>query len=85
MPIDLLSTATTDAESAAAGVWLVIVLAAIAAQIVLFVAGVVSALRSARLTTTGRVAWIVAMFVFPLLGPLAWFGFGRRGTAEIYR
>jgi len=74
-----------EAERAAAGVWLVVVIAAIIAQIVLFIAGVISAVRSSRLTTTGRLVWIGAMLVFPLLGPLAWFVYGRRANAEIYR
>jgi hypothetical protein len=74
-----------DAQDVAVGGWLVVVIAAIVAQIVLFIAGVISAIRSPRLTTVGRLVWIVAMFVFPLLGPLAWFLVGRRANAEIYR
>ena len=34
---------------------------------------------------TGRAAWIVAVLVFPLLGPLAWFLVGRSSSAEVYR
>jgi hypothetical protein len=74
-----------DAQDVATGTWLVVVIAAVIAQIVLFIAGVVSAIRSSRLTTAGRLVWIGAMLVFPLLGPLAWFLFGRRAGVEIYR
>jgi Phospholipase_D-nuclease N-terminal len=75
----------SDPQSVTAGVWLVVVIAAVVAQLVLFIAGVVSVVRSGRLTGAGRAIWIVAMLVFPLLGPFAWFLFGRRSTAEIYR
>jgi hypothetical protein len=80
-----LSEVAVEAQDAAAGAWLVVVIAAIVAQIVLFVAGVVSVVRSSRLTTTGRLVWVLAMLVFPLVGPIVWFAWGRRGTAQIYR
>jgi NADH:ubiquinone oxidoreductase subunit 6 (subunit J) len=67
------------------GAWLVVVIVVAVAQIVLFVAGVLSVLRSPRVTGAGRLVWIAAMFVFPLLGPLAWFFVGRRASADIYR
>jgi hypothetical protein len=38
----------------AAGAWLVVVIAVVVVQIVLFVAGVLSVLRSSRLTRAGR-------------------------------
>lgn len=74
-----------DAESIFTGVWLAVVVVVGLALLALFIAGVVSVLRSPRLTTTGRALWILGMLVFPLLGPLAWFVFGRRSNATIYR
>ncbi|MFS0733051.1 PLD nuclease N-terminal domain-containing protein [Microbacterium sp. 1P10UB] len=37
----------------------------------------VSIVRSPRLSTGYKVLWIVIVFVFPFLGPLVWFLFGR--------
>lgn len=64
-----------NAGTATAGV-IVAVVAAIA-QIVLFVAGVVSVIRSPGLGGTGRLLWILGMLIFPLLGPIVWFAYGR--------
>lgn len=52
----------------------VIVLALVA----LFIAALVSILRTSRLSGGGKLLWIVIVFVFPLLGSIAWFAFGRR-------
>jgi hypothetical protein len=73
------------ADSVLTGVWLVVVIAATIALAALFVAAAVSVVRSPRLTSTGRVLWIVALLVFPLLGPVVWFLVGRRSTAQVYR
>jgi RsiW-degrading membrane proteinase PrsW (M82 family) len=62
----------------AVSVVFMIVLAAIAlALIVLWVAAIVSVLRSNRLTGGGKTLWIVVILAFPFLGSLAWFIFGR--------
>ena len=74
-----------DAQNVAAGIWIAVVIAVAVAAVAVFVAGLISVLGSRRLTTTGRVVWVIAMFVFPLLGPIAWFVFGRRSAAAIYR
>ena len=37
----------------------------------------VSIARSTRLSPGYKVMWIVIVFVFPFLGPLVWFLFGR--------
>jgi hypothetical protein len=35
-------------------------------------------LHSDRLTTVGRAIWLAAVFVFPVLGPVAWLASRRR-------
>lgn len=74
-----------DGQSAGSAVGLVVAVVVGVALAALFVAAVVSVIRSPRLTTTGKVAWTIAVLVFPLLGPLAWFLAGRRSSAEVYR
>lgn len=77
--------ATDAARSAGSVVGAVLALIVVAGLVALFVAAVVSVLRSPRLTGTGRILWIIAVLIFPLLGPLAWFLVGRRSSAEVYR
>lgn len=48
------------------------------ALVALFIAALVSILRTSRLSGGGKLLWIVIVFVFPLLGSIAWFAFGRR-------
>ncbi|MTD15030.1 hypothetical protein GIS00_13885 [Nakamurella sp. YIM 132087] len=55
------------------------------ALLALFIAAAASVLGSDRLTGTGKLLWIVGIFVFPFLGPLAWFFVGRKGSPQIYR
>jgi Phospholipase_D-nuclease N-terminal len=74
-----------DDRSAASVGWLVIVVVVGVALVALFVAALLSVLRSPRLTGTGRIAWTIGVLIFPLLGPLAWFLVGRRSSAEVYR
>lgn len=57
-------------------VLLVIVVIAIA-QVILFVAGVISALGNDRYSAIGKALWVVVMFFFPIIGPLVWFIVGR--------
>lgn len=63
----------------------IIVLIAIA-LLALFVAALVSILRSPVLTATGKLVWVIVVLVLQFFGPLAWFFFGRKWTAgSIYR
>jgi Phospholipase_D-nuclease N-terminal len=77
--------AADAARSAGSVVGVVLAVVICVGLLALFVAALLSVLRSPRLTGTGRVVWIIAVFVFPLLGPLAWFLVGRRSSAEVYR
>lgn len=52
------------------------------AAFVLFVAAVVSILRSPRLTTTGRMLWLLVAVVAQFVGPIAWFVWGRHITGS---
>lgn len=45
--------------------------------LVLFIGSLISVLSSRTLTGGGKLLWVVAIFVFQLLGPLAWFLWGR--------
>jgi Phospholipase_D-nuclease N-terminal len=74
-----------DGQSAGSVAGLGIAVVVGLALLALFVAALLSVLRSTRLTGTGRIVWIIAVLVFPLLGPLAWFLVGRRSSAEVYR
>jgi len=56
----------------------VIVLALLA----LFIAALVSILRTPRLSGGGKLLWIVIVLVFPLLGSIVWFAFGRRTNLD---
>jgi hypothetical protein len=58
---------------------LMIVLGVLAlAQIVLFIAALISIIASPRYTGGGKFLGVVLVFTFPLVGPLAWFVVGRR-------
>ncbi|MFB8280898.1 PLD nuclease N-terminal domain-containing protein [Nocardia colli] len=74
----LASTAET-AGSIAFGVFAVAV--AIGA-IALFIAGVVSALRSSNYAAAGKAIWVLLMLAFPFLGPVVWFIWGRNSTIQ---
>lgn len=52
--------------------------------VALLVAAFVSVLRSPGLSAAARVAWIVAIWLVPVLGPLAWFAWRwRRRRANL--
>jgi hypothetical protein len=59
---------------------LVLVGVLVLAQVVLFVAALISILASPRYTGGGKFLWIVVVFAFTLLGPLGWFIAGRRAA-----
>ncbi len=48
------------------------------AQIILWIAALVSILRSERYTGGGKFLWIIVIFAFPFLGCLGWFFAGRK-------
>lgn len=73
-------TATTTGESVASMALGIGVIAALIGCVVLFIAGVVSALRSGNYASGGKAIWILAMLSFPFLGPLVWFIWGRKST-----
>lgn len=73
-----------DGQSAGAIAWLVVLICVAAALLVLFVAALVSVLR-APLSPAARVAWVLGVLVFPLVGPVAWFTVGRRATPQVHR
>jgi hypothetical protein len=74
-----------DGQSAGSVAGAVVAVCVGVALAALFVAALLSVLRSPRLTGAGRAAWAIAVLVFPLLGPLAWFLAGRRSSAQVYR
>lgn len=80
-----IGTIASDASSVAATAWLVVLAAVGVALLAFFVAAVVSVARLPVLTPVGRAGWILAVLVFPFLGPLAWFSVGRGGPASWYR
>ncbi|MGI9031557.1 MAG: PLDc N-terminal domain-containing protein [Ilumatobacteraceae bacterium] len=47
------------------------------ALVVLFIAALVSIVRTSRLSGGGKLLWVVIVFVFPLIGSIVWFAFGR--------
>jgi len=55
----------------------IVIAIVVLALLVLFVAAIVSILRSPLLSGDGRALWIVIVVVFQFVGPLAWFLFGR--------
>ncbi len=58
-------------------VWVAVVVA----QAVLFIAALVSILRSKRYTGGGKFLWVVVVFFAPFFGALGWFIGGK--TAQI--
>lgn len=58
-------------------VWVAVVVA----QAVLFIAALVSILRSKRYTGGGKFLWVVVVFFAPFFGALGWFIAGK--TAKI--
>jgi hypothetical protein len=48
-----------------------------AVQLVLLVLGLISSLSAERLRTMPRLVWVLVILLIPLLGPVAYFLFGR--------
>ncbi|MBG6192455.1 phosphotransferase system glucose/maltose/N-acetylglucosamine-specific IIC component [Arthrobacter sp. CAN_A212] len=51
--------------------------------LMLFVAALIDILRSQHLATSTKAVWVLATLVFPFLGPVAWFLFGRRDAPSV--
>jgi hypothetical protein len=60
-----------------------VVLVAVLGAVVLFVAALVSIIRSPNYTVAGRAVWIFVVLAFPFLGPLVWFVWGRKSTFAV--
>jgi hypothetical protein len=60
-----------------------IALVAVLGAVVLFVAALVSILRSPNYSVAGRAVWIFVVLAFPFLGPLVWFVWGRTSTFAV--
>ncbi|MFI1915024.1 PLD nuclease N-terminal domain-containing protein [Nocardia sp. NPDC020380] len=81
MIISTLAQAESSTGESVASVALAVgVIGFFAGCIVLFIAGVVSVLRSRNYLSGGKAIWVLLMFVFPFLGPLVWFIWGRRSA-----
>jgi hypothetical protein len=52
-----------------------------AAQLVLFVLALISALSADRVRNAPRAVWVLLIFVVPLLGPIGYFLWGRPAGA----
>ncbi|MFY2790189.1 PLD nuclease N-terminal domain-containing protein [Rhodococcus sp. KRD162] len=59
---------------------LVIALVVTFGAVLLFVAAVVSIVRSPNYSVAGRAVWIFVVLAFPFLGPLVWFIVGRKSS-----
>lgn len=76
----LVMPALAQAEGLILGIGLVFLLVVVAlalAQLILFVAGVVSVVGSERYSAAGKVVWIVVLLFVPIIGALVWFLVGR--------
>lgn len=47
------------------------------AALVLLIAAIVSVVNSHNYPSGIKALWVLAILAFPLLGPIAWFAFGR--------
>jgi heme/copper-type cytochrome/quinol oxidase subunit 4 len=79
------SALSESTKSAASTGWLVLLGVVGVALLVLFVAAVVSIVRSRRLTSQGKIVWIIGVLIFQFFGPLAWFLVGRKNSPQLYR
>jgi hypothetical protein len=75
----------TSTAAGTSGVIAAVIVALIAVGlVVLWVAAVVSILRSDLTAPIVKALWVIAAFAFPLAGPIVWFiasGYQRRHTA----
>ncbi len=62
---------------------LVIALVLTFGAVFLFIAALISIIRSPNYTVAGRAVWIFVVLAFPFLGPLVWFVWGRKSTFAV--
>ncbi|MGV8875071.1 MAG: PLD nuclease N-terminal domain-containing protein [Rhodococcus sp. (in: high G+C Gram-positive bacteria)] len=62
---------------------LVVALVVTFGAVFLFIAAVVSIVRSPNYTVAGRAVWIFVVLAFPFLGPVVWFLWGRKSTFAV--
>ena len=62
--------------------WTVVMSAVAVAGLALVLAALWSVMASPRLATAGRVLWVLVVLAFPLLGPVAWFTWGRSARLD---
>lgn len=75
--------ATAQKDMSVWGLMLIVLIGLVAlGLVVLFIAALVSVLRSPRLASGGKAVWVLLVFVFPLLGPLVWFIWGRHSSFD---
>jgi hypothetical protein len=80
MRSSVLVLAETTAEQFGGWAVLVIGLALALAAVVLFVAALVSIVRSDNYAAGGKALWALAVLAFPMLGAIFWFAWGRRSS-----
>ena len=56
---------------------MVVMVLAVIAWLALFIAALISIVISPNLTGGGKILWLIVVFVFPFLGTLVWFVWGR--------
>lgn len=79
MPAGTLITLAADSTGGGLSIALLVVFGVIAlALAILFVAAVVSILRSDRLSAAFQFGWIILCLILQFFGPLLWFWWGRR-------
>lgn len=71
------SADTSSFTTLVGGFGLVAITLLVIAQIVLFVAALLSIMRSENYASGGKALWALACFAFPLLGPILWFATGK--------
>lgn len=78
----LLASEATD-RGIALGLTIVLLVVA-AAVALLWIAAVVSIVRSLRYTTAGKALWVLVIIALPILGALGWFIWGRHAQSSIF-
>ena len=77
------SVSVLAADTAVPGGLLAALAVAAVALLALFVAAVVSILGSDRLSSSGKVVWVVVCLVLQFFGPVAWFVWGRHQNFSV--
>ena len=64
------------------GGFLIVAVVIAIALVVLFLVALGSVLTNEHLSGGEKLAWVMIVLVLQLIGPLAWFAFGRRAAAN---